>query len=177
MERLDKLETACRDFEEDLVLYYYGDGSEAERSRVEGHIPDCSRCGRFLDDLRKLLPPMAKAKELPQSFWDDYYREVIQKLGVQEGRSFWWRHFFAPLHSWVVPAFGTAAVVILALALTFGNNGWNFLRPANREAIPQEILSNANDLEFFKSMDLVELLLVLEEMDGSKSDLKTVRHS
>ena len=39
-ERGDTLRTACKDFEEDLVLYYYGDGSAAERSRVEGHLQE-----------------------------------------------------------------------------------------------------------------------------------------
>ena len=68
MGRSGKLETACRDFEEDLVLYYYGEGSEAERSRVESHVKACSRCSRFLDDLRKLLPQIARPEELPQSF-------------------------------------------------------------------------------------------------------------
>src|SRR5437773_465220 len=47
MGRSGKLETACRDFEEDLVLYYYGEGSGAERSRVESHVKACSRCSRF----------------------------------------------------------------------------------------------------------------------------------
>ncbi|MBI2532386.1 MAG: zf-HC2 domain-containing protein [Deltaproteobacteria bacterium] len=66
MERKQTLETACRDFEEDLVLYYYGDGSERERSRVEVHMRTCARCQRFLDDLRRLLPQMAQPESLPQ---------------------------------------------------------------------------------------------------------------
>src|SRR3989304_3438103 len=57
MERKPTLETACRDFEEDLVLYYYGDGSDGERGRVEVHIRTCARRPRFLDELRQLLPP------------------------------------------------------------------------------------------------------------------------
>ena len=68
-ERTDTLRTACKDFEEDLVLYYYGDDSEAERSRVEGHLQSCASCHAFLDDLRKLLPQMVKPTDLPQSFW------------------------------------------------------------------------------------------------------------
>ena len=40
------LENACAEFEPDLVLYYYGDGTEAERRRVEAHLQGCSRCDK-----------------------------------------------------------------------------------------------------------------------------------
>ena len=69
-EHSDTLRTACKDFEEDLVLYYYGDGSEKERIRVQGHLQTCSSCREFLEDLRKLLPQMAKPSELPPTFWE-----------------------------------------------------------------------------------------------------------
>ena len=92
-ERSDTLRTACKDFEEDLVLYYYGDDSAAERSRVEGHLQSCSSCQEFLDDLRKLLPSMAKPSELPPMFWDNYYNEMVQKLAVHEERQPWWKNF------------------------------------------------------------------------------------
>ena len=83
-ENSDMLRTACKDFEEDLVLYYYGDGSENERIRVEGHLQTCSSCREFLEDLRKLLPQMAKPSELPSEFWDNYYDEMVQKLAAHE---------------------------------------------------------------------------------------------
>ena len=116
-ERGDTLRTACKDFEEDLVLYYYGDGSAAERSRVEGHLQGCSSCQEFLDDLRKLLPKMAKPSELPPMFWDNYYNEMVQKLAVYEERHAWWKSWFAPMRGWMLPAFGTAAVAALAIGL------------------------------------------------------------
>ena len=53
----DTLRTACKDFEEDLVLYYYGDGSENERIRVQGHLQTCSSCREFLEDLAKIAAP------------------------------------------------------------------------------------------------------------------------
>ena len=76
----DTLQNACSDFEEDLVLHYYGDGSEAEHKRVETHLQECAPCRIFLQDLARLLPRMAKPNELPQSFWDNYYREMLEKL-------------------------------------------------------------------------------------------------
>ncbi len=170
MERNRNLETACREFEEDLVLYYYGDGSEAERGRVEGHIRTCARCHRFLDDLRRLLPQMAQPESLPQSFWDGYYRETVAKIAAQRDRSSWWRNFLAPMQSWALPVFATASVAVLAVGLLIGKDGWNPQTFRPRANIPQEILTDASQLEFFNSMDMIESLPALEALDGSKTE-------
>jgi Putative zinc-finger len=162
------LEIACSDFEEDLVLHYYGDGSEAERNRVEAHLQKCAACRAFLEDLGKLLPQMAKPKELPQSFWDSYYRETVEKLAALEERQFRWRNLLAPMRAWMLPAFGTAAVAVLAVALVFGKGDWKFSWKQPGENIPQEILVDTNQLEFFKSMDMLEALSKLETLDGTK---------
>lgn len=166
-----KLESACSAFEADLVLYYYGDIVDAERRRVERHCVDCLRCRRFLDDLKRLLPQMAKAKPLPEDFWDRYYKETVQKLAAQDARRSWLRNLFAPMHVWLIPAFGTVAVAALAITLVLGKNGWNFhLSASQQDVIPQEILADETKVEFFKSMDLLESLGVLEKMDGSQQD-------
>jgi hypothetical protein len=164
----DKLPTACTDFEEDLVLHYYGDGSEAERNCVESHLQECIPCRIFLEDLRKLLPHMAKSNELPPSFWDNYYRETLAKLAALEERKFWWRNLFVPMRAWMLPAFGTAAVAVLAVALVLTKGHWNFSLKQPGERIPQEILVDTNQLEFFKSMDMLEALSKLETLDGTK---------
>ena len=169
-ERTDALRTVCKDFEEDLVLYYYGETGDEECRRVEAHLSGCSSCRRFIDDLRRLLPAMAKTQELPQSFWDAYYRETVAKLGEQEARKFWWRDLFAPLRVWMLPAFGTAAVAVLALTLVFGKGDSKRVRDVSSDAIPKEILADANQLEFFESMDLLEALSKLEDLDEQKAD-------
>jgi predicted anti-sigma-YlaC factor YlaD len=169
----DTLQTACGDFEEDLVLHYYGDGSEAERNRVEAHLRKCAPCRAFLEDLRKLLPQMAKSNELPQSFWDNYYRETLEKLAAQEERKYWWRNLFAPMRAWMLPALGAAAVAVFAVALVFTKGHWHFSLDQPREKIPQEILADSNQLEFFKSMDMLEALNKLETLDGTKLETES----
>ena len=74
-ERGDTLRTACKDFEEDLVLYYYGDGSAAERSRVEGHLQELF----VLSGVSRRSAEVAPARwqslaNFRQSFWDNYYQ-------------------------------------------------------------------------------------------------------
>jgi len=174
-ERTDTLRNACKDFEEDLVLYYYGDDSEAEHSRVEGHLQSCAACHAFLDDLRKLLPQMVKPAELPESFWDNYHREMVDKLALQEERKHWWRNLFVPTRVWMLPAFGTAVVAALAIGLVIGKESWHSSLIQPRENIPQEILADTNQLEFFKSMDMLESLSKLEALDGTKPGMVNSR--
>jgi hypothetical protein len=124
-----------------------------------------------LDDLNRLLPQMAKVKPLPADFWDSYYKETVQKLAAQGARGSWLRNLFAPMHVWLLPAFGTVAVAALAVTLVFGKSGWNFQWTATQQVkIPQEVLADANKMEFFESMDLLESLGVLEKMEGSPQD-------
>jgi len=167
------LENACKEFEADLVLYYYGDDSEADRLRVERHCRECSRCRGFLEDLRKLLPQIATPQELPASFWDRYYNEMVEKLALQREQRSWWRSFFTPVRAWALPAFGTAAVAALALFLIFGRGEHRSVPPP----IPPEVLTDANSLEFFNSLDLLESLGTLEKSDGPRTDLGAIRHT
>ena len=176
-QRTEVLRAACKDFEEDLVLYYYGDDSTAERSRVESHLQSCSTCHEFLDDLRTLLPQMAKPSELPPKFWDNYYNEMVQKLAIHEKHQPWWKNFSAPMRTWMVPAFGTAGVAALAVGLVIGSGHWHYTFNRTQEQIPQEILSDTNQLEFFKSMDLLENLSSLEALDGGKIQPGNSQHS
>lgn len=175
-ERRVALENACGEFEADLVLYYYGEGSQVERLRVESHLEACQRCNRFLDDLRGLLPRVSKETELPQTFWDNYYREVVDKLDRERERKSRWRNLIPTFGTWAVPAFGTAAVAVIAVALVFGKGDWSLRwTRAQQESIPQEILSDSRRLEFFESMDLLESLTALENMDGSRTEPAQVR--
>jgi predicted anti-sigma-YlaC factor YlaD len=163
--RAHVLESACQGFEEDLVLYYYQDLSEADRGRLEEHVGECRRCGHFLDELAKLLSQAAGAsQELPPFFWPQYSAEVMEKIQIAQRP--WWRNLMAPARLWMMPALGTAAVAVLALGLVFGNRAWN-PRPEAVATVPQELLVDAVNVEFFKSMDLLESLPVLEKMEAS----------
>jgi hypothetical protein len=175
--RLKDLESACKAYEEDLVLHYYGDNNDADRDRITRHLSSCSRCRVFIDDLRRLLPQMAQTEEMPQSFWDGYYRETVAKLVEHEQRKYRWRSFFAPLHTWMVPAFGTVAVVVMVVSLLFGKGNLGFFMEQSSAKIPQEILVDSNQLEFFKSMDMLESLDNLEEQNGKPSELHNTQSS
>lgn len=171
------LQTACKNFEEDLVLYYYGEIGDGERRRVNQHLETCVACQSFVDDLRRLLPQMAKSAEMPPAFWDDYYRQTMAKLAQQEARKHWWRALFAPRQVWMVPAFGTAAVAILVVSLLFGRGNMNLFVHRTSDVIPQEILADENQLRFFESMDLLESLDNLEKQDDLNGDSTNTQSS
>lgn len=170
---MEPLATMCKELEEDLVLHYYGEDADAERCRLEQHLSGCVGCRRFLDDLHKLLPQMATPKDLPQSFWDNYYRETVAKLAVQQERKHWWRNLFAPMRTWMVPAFGTAAVAAIAFGVILGTGNFNFLTGKSQLRIPQEVIADSNQLEFFESLDMLESLSALEGGETTKAEANT----
>lgn len=171
------LDNACKSFEEDLVLYYYGENSGAERRRVEQHLSTCHGCESFADDLNRVLPTMAEQQKLPQAFWENYYRETVAKLAEQDERKSWWRNWLTPVRGWMVPAFGTLAGTVLVLGLLFGKGDLSsFVEPPSR-TVPQEIIADSNQLEFFRTMDMLESLDKLEQQDGTKSELQNTYSS
>jgi hypothetical protein len=177
MKTTEPLKKACQNYEEDLVLYYYGENSADERRHVEQHLVECVCCQSFIEDLRRLLPRMTPTETLPQSFWDNYYRETVRKLAEQEEQKSWWRNLFVPVKFWLVPAFGTAAVAILAIALVIGKGKLTSFIDRPRETLPQEVLADSNQLEFFKSLDMLEWLSHLEEKDDGQVKPKPTQSS
>ncbi len=177
MTKNSPLSGACKKYEEDLVLYYYAEGSAADSQRVEQHLSECLACRRFVDDLSGLLPQMAKSQELPQTFWDSYYRETVVKLRERKAENHCWRNFFTPRKTWLVPAFGTAVVAVLALGLLFAKGSLPLLIDGTSAKLPEAIIADANQLEFFRSLDMLESLSQLEEHDGGRAKPKSDRSS
>lgn len=165
-----QLERMCKESEEDLVLYYYGEIADEEKRRLEQHLGHCLGCGRFIEDLHRLLPRMALPEELPQSFWDDYYRETVAKLRDQREQKLYWRELFAPMRTWMIPAFGTAVIAALALGAVLSKGNLSSLYNQPPERIPTEIVTDTEQLEFFRSLDMLEALSALEGMESSKAD-------
>jgi len=171
--RVGPLEGACKSYEEDLVLYYYAETCAKERATVEQHLAQCLRCRKFLDDLGRVLPQMAPKPELPQAFWDDYFRETLVKLDEQSARQNWWRRWLQPMNGWLFPAFGTVAIAVFAIALLLPKSNFTPTGETAPVNIPAEVLVDSSQLEFFKSLEILESLSTLEEQDSSKPEKKT----
>lgn len=156
------LQRSCKEFEEDLVLYHYGECGPAEQGRIEKHLEDCGGCNRFLADLSRLLPLTVKPDEPPEPFWASYSGEMRAKLTAAEQRGAWREALVSLLPPWRVPALAAALVLILALTLTLSKRAWRAPDLSSEEEAMMEILPMAENLEFFRAMELLDSLDFLE---------------
>ena len=157
---------ACRNLEEDLVLYYYGEVSESARGNCEAHLKNCEACRASLAEMRSLLPMTAAHDEPPQAFWEDYSREMRRKLDAVTERETWWRRIVGSVAPLPVPALATGAVLLLALTLTLGKGLWQSSTTALDDEALIEVLPMAEQLDFFCNMELLDNLDLLETLTG-----------
>ena len=152
----------CKDYEQDLILYYYGELREGELDRMEAHLQACESCGQTLESLKSMLPLAVKEDHPPQSFWDDFSRELRGKLDDVEAKVSWWNRILSIIRPWPIPAAAAAIVLLLALTLTLERTLRSPVQgpPVNEEII--EIFRMADDVEFFKNLDLLDSMEILE---------------
>jgi predicted anti-sigma-YlaC factor YlaD len=159
--------TTCEHLEQDLVLYYYGELAAPDRGKITAHVQTCAACSLYLKQLEDLLPSTRQLDEPPQAFWDDYSRELRLKIAQIRDKQPWSQTLASLFRSWAIPAFAGVAVVILAITLTLEKGFWSSRSsPPDDEAI-MEVLPLTENLEFFKTMEVLDALDVLEEMGSS----------
>jgi hypothetical protein len=169
----DRYETgACKYLNEDLVLYYYGEWEGAERERVEKHLKDCQRCESFLQELSRILPHSHEPDEPPEPFWDQYSREMHEKLVALEEQIPWRKSLLAHFTPWTYGAVATAFGLILSLVLAFGGGKW-LQRHSSEDILPKEIQAVSGDLDFLESMELIEVLDLLEAVEPKNPEKKS----
>jgi hypothetical protein len=162
------LSTPCKALEQDLVLFYYGELSGAERSNIETHIQSCRPCALYVRELSSLLPLTVESEAPLPDFWDSYRREMRRKLDELDERKRWWQSLPELFQSWTLPALATTAVIALALTLTFGRAIWQ----GREEAVDEtfiEVLPMAENLEFFSTMEVLDALDFLEYLSNNPS--------
>lgn len=161
--------TACADLEADLVLFHYGDLDGGARERLQSHIAYCAGCSDYLKELTVLMPLTVKTDTPPQEFWMDYSRELRHKIDAAVDHKSWWQNITAIFQPRYLSALAAAAVVVLALTFTLGRGLWN-----GKNDIPDDELSEAlpvaENLEFFRDMDVLDDLDLLEIMGNSAND-------
>ena len=153
----------CTDLEADLVLLHYGDLGDDERQRLQSHAANCAGCSAYLQELAALLPLTIKSDAPPQQFWMDYNRELRHKIDAAAEGKPWWQSFIAIFQPGYLPAIATAAVVVLALTISFGNGLWSNRNGVNEDEL-SEALPVAENLEFFSAMDVLDDLDLLDLM-------------
>lgn len=157
----DGLGAACKEFEQDVVLYHYQECPEIDRRKVASHLESCAGCRRFLDELQSLLPATVAADEPPPAFWQSYSREVRIKLAEEEENRGWLGAVAAFFHPWPVPAAATAVILAVAMGLTYTKTHWY---PAASDTAP-EFNYMASNADFFKSLDFLDSMDLMESVE------------
>jgi hypothetical protein len=155
--------TACKEFEQELVLYHYSELDEHTRDRIVSHTSVCKDCAGYLDELATLLPLTVKLDEPPQEFWHSYSREMRHKLAEARDSESWWQRISSYFHPWALSALATTAVVAVALTLTLGRQSPAPDEPTEDEAF-MEILPMADNLDLLNHMEVLDNLDLLEIM-------------
>jgi hypothetical protein len=159
---------ACKNFESELVLYYYDELDGGDRARIKIHLESCESCGRYLKELGAILSLTLKVDDPPPAFWQNYSREMRHKLAeAREGRS-WGQYLASLIRPWTIPVLATGLVAALALTFTLGKGLWR--TPDRPPADPSlmEVLPMTENLEFFRTMEVLDAMELLEIMGGQK---------
>jgi len=163
-----QLLSPCTNLEENLVLFHYGELPPPERFSLEQHLSGCANCTAYLKDLSALLPLTVKADDPPATFWLDYNRELRHKIASTRDKSWLPAKFGAFFQPRLLTAFGAIAVIAVALTLTLGKGVWQSRDVPREDEALMEVLPMAEDLDFFKTMDVLDNLDVLEFMGNQR---------
>jgi hypothetical protein len=159
-QRVNPRQRGCREYEQDLILYYYGECTAAERSRIGRHLELCGACQEFFDGLRLLLPLAVQTDEPPEGFWQSYSRDLRVKLVAAKPEPYWRGLLSKCLTPW--PALATGLTLLLALTFTLTRERWQKQEPPPAQEALLEVLPLAENLDFFSAMDLLDSLDLLE---------------
>lgn len=154
----------CNAFEQDLVLYHYGECSEMEKQTVEAHVENCTGCRSFLQELKILLPSTVEIDQPSPVFWQDYSRELRLKLAAHSEKRGWLQSIAALFSPWPVPALATAAILAIGITMTMTKSSDT---PPNPDG--QGYAYMASNADFFKSMDLLDSMDLLESVEASEA--------
>jgi len=164
MRRLLKplMSKTCDEFETDLVLYAYGKIPTQERAGIEAHLDACAACRVRQDGLLEELAT-APLDFPPQQFWDDYSREMRQKLGAVDTERAHKLKWLAPLSWGGITAMAATVVLVIALGMTLKDTLFSSPDETQEDAM-MEVLPIVQNLEFFESMHYLEMMD--QESDG-----------
>ena len=164
------MNAVCKEFEQDLVLYHYGELTGDSRAHIATHLRACPGCATYLKELAALLPLTMNTDEPGEEFWQNYSREMRHKLADLQEKKSWWQKLQATLRPWTLPALAGTAVVALAVTLNTANKTTPINDVPAADAALMEVLPMAENLELFNNMDVLENIEVLEAMEGSVNE-------
>lgn len=154
---------ACRN---SLLEYLDGELTGAAKTDLETHLTLCPDCREEVRTLRKTLTLIAgmPAPEPPEAFWQQYLRELRQKIAPAPRLPRLGDWFTTPLLR-PVPALAVAILLLSAVVLTWRSSSE---RPPMAELASLSLtqqLALSRDLDMLQDMDLLEEIDLLEDWE------------
>jgi hypothetical protein len=152
--------------EDELVLYFYGEGRRA--GHVDQHLEECAECAALYKDIAGTLAlvgtPDAPARG--EEYGEDVWQRIRHDLGEQErvGGAAWL--------NWHRSALAAAAAILLAVSLGVAGI-WPF-RPPSRAASPPTTAGLAVDAHPADASARVRLAAIGDHLDQSERVLLDV---
>lgn len=146
----------CADFETDLVLYAYGKIDTEQTSAIETHLDACVSCRDHQDQLLKELATAPLDSPQPE-FWEDYTREMRQKLAAVETREKIPSTWLRPFRVRGITAMAAGMVLVIALGISLQDRIFSSGDRPQDNAV-MDVLPIVQNLEFFESMHFLEMM-------------------
>lgn len=158
MRRLLKtlLPKTCHEFETDLVLYAYGKIATADRCGIEAHLDACTFCRDHQDQLLQELAT-APLDFPPPQFWDDYSREMRQKLAVIDKEKQKTPTWLTPFSVSGITAMAAGLVLAVTLGIALKDSIFSSDDKPGEDGM-MRVLPIVQNLEFFESMHYLEMM-------------------
>jgi len=151
----------CPDYKETLWLDVYDELDPNERLSWERHLEACEACR---EERKQLLGMIQSVKEAVPSSELSHERaqaiaSSIKRKMNNEREDIWWRKNLFGTSNWLIPAFATACLLIVALS-------WFSLKEFKKPAAVQMISDLALEEQIIsEDLDVIINLDILQEME------------
>lgn len=160
----------CEAYRSKLFEYLDGELAGVERAEFETHLNGCRGCREELQGLHETLALIARipAPEPPEAFWQQYLRELRQKVAPVPPPS--------RLQTWLgsiplrpIPALAVGIALILAVFLTWQRGVEQPPMPELASLKLAQQLTMSQDLDLLREIDLLEEIELLEDWELIRS--------
>ena len=157
---------ACDAYRSQLLEYVDGDLTGPAQTELEAHLTLCPGCQQEVQTLRETLALVARmpVPEPTEAFWQQYLRELRQRVAPSPRLPRLWDWFTTPLLR-PVPALAVGIVLVLALLLTWQSSPERPPLPELTSLSLTQQLALSQDLDMLQEMDLLEEIDLLEDWE------------
>jgi anti-sigma factor RsiW len=156
----------CEAYRSRLLEYVDGDLAGGAQAEIERHLAHCPGCRQEVQALRETLALVARmpAPEPPETFWQQYLRELRQQVAPAPRPTRLRDWFTIPLLR-PVPALAVGIALLLAVVLAWQHSPEGPPLPELTSLSVTQQLALSQDLDMLREMDLLEEIDLLEDWE------------